>query len=176
MRGRIWSPKWMALLAFTVLVGAAYLASPVLQSGDGRLVIYEADSIIHEGRTAINQYGTIVDGFPCYRVGWRILSRYPYGTAVLIVPFLLAAEVGGKAIGHDPTRQLREHPPRVLEKGLASVIAALACLALALLAFEATGRLAPALLIGALFAFGTSMWSSASRGLWQHGPLILLVT
>ncbi len=26
----------------------------------------------------------------------------------------------------------------------------------------------------AIFAFGTSMWSTASRALWQHGPLVLM--
>jgi hypothetical protein len=36
------------------------------------------------------------------------------------------------------------------------------------------GRTAPALLLGVLFALGTALWSTVSRGLWQHGPLILL--
>jgi hypothetical protein len=45
-----------------------------------------------------------------------------------------------------------------------------------LLVIEMTGRLAPALLVGALFAFATAMWSVVSRGLWQHGPLILIET
>jgi hypothetical protein len=34
--------------------------------------------------------------------------------------------------------------------------------------------MAPALVAGVVFAFGTSLWSTASRGLWQHGPALLL--
>ena len=32
-----------------------------------------------------------------------------------------------------------------------------------------------ALLLAALFAFGTSAYSTAGRGLWQHGPCMLLL-
>lgn len=168
--------KSAVCVLFFLLVGASFIASPVIQSGDGRLVVYEADSLLHAGRTAINQYGTITNGFPCYRVGWRVISRYPYGTAFVTAPFLLAAEVGGDLLGHNPASNIGRHPPRELEKDLASAIAALGVAVMVLLCIELTGRLLPSVLTGAVFAFGTAMWSTVSRGLWQHGPLILLTT
>lgn len=153
-----------------------YLVSPVVQSGDGRLVVYEADSVLHEQNLDLHEFGPIVHGFPCYREDNRILSRYPYGTALVTAPILAAIVVGGRVVGRDPTATIREHAPRNLEKALASIIAALAAAALVVLAQEALGRVAPALLLGAMFAFGTAMWSAVSRGLWQHGPAILLFT
>ena len=80
----------------------------------------------------------------------------------------------GALVGDDPVATIRETFPRKLEKTLASVIAALAVLALMLMGRDVLGRTAPALLLGAIFALGTSLWSTVSRGLWQHGPLILL--
>lgn len=157
-------------------MGAVYLLSPVIQSSDGRLVVYEAEAILHHRTTGLSEFGVAVEGFPCYRVGGRVMSRYPYGTAVVTAPLLFALEMGGRLLGSNPIARLRTQPPRALEKELASLIAAAACLALALLGLEVTRRLAPALLVGAVFAFGTSMWSTVSRGLWQHGPLILLAT
>jgi hypothetical protein len=165
----------VALGLFTIAVAVIYLLSPVIHSGDGRLVVYEAHSELHQQNTDLSEYGAVVDGFPCYRVKGRRISRYPVGTSLVAAPLLLLLETGGRIIGHDPTAHLKEHPPRDLEKTLASLIAALGCLTLALLALQLTNRLLPALLVGALFAFGTGMWSTVSRGLWQHGPLILLV-
>lgn len=170
------SLRVVVLAVFCVVVGAVYLSSPVFQSADGRLVVYEAHSIIHEGNTDLHEFGSITDGFPCYRVENRIISRYPYGTALMTTPLLLAAEQGGRVVGQNPTRDINDLKPWELEKALASIIAVLGCLAIVLLALEMTGRLAPSLVVGVLFAFGTAFWSTISRGLWQHGPLVLLVT
>lgn len=170
------TPTRLVLVVFTVLVATVYVVSPVIQSADGRLVVYEAQSILHDGNTDLHEFGAAVDGFPCYRSNGHIISRYPYGTALVTAPLLLVVETAGKLVGSDPTAHLQAQIPRGLEKTLASLIAALACLALVLLGIEVTGRLAPSLLVGVLFAFGSAMWSTASRGLWQHGPQILLVT
>jgi len=164
----------VALLTFAVLVFAVYEASPVIQSGDSRLVVYESDSLIRETDLDLREFGPIVHGWPCYRERGRALSRYPYGTAIVTAPLLAFAEAGASAVGADLTDSLTRRHPRQLEKALASAIAALAALALVLLAREVVGRLSPALVLGAAFAFGTSLWSTASRGLWQHGPIVLL--
>jgi hypothetical protein len=167
---------WAALALFTAVVTAVYVASPVVQSGDGRLVVYEAKSILHEGNLDLHEYGAAVHGFPCYREGGRILSRYPYGTSFVTVPILAVVAAGGKLLGSNPTSRIRDEPPRVLEKNLAAIIAALTAAAIALLGVVVSGRLATGLLLGALFAFGSSLWSTVSRGLWQHGPAMLLMT
>jgi hypothetical protein len=159
---------------FALGVFAVYAASPVIQSGDSRLVVYESDSLLRHGNLDLHEYGPIVHGWPCYRERGRELSRYPYGTALLAAPLLAFAQAGARLMGKDVTGSLTQTQPRQLEKVLASAIAALAALALLLLAREVVGRLAPALALGVAFAFGTALWSTASRGLWQHGPAVLL--
>jgi hypothetical protein len=61
----------------------------------------------------------------------------------------------------------------VLELIFASLVTAAAA---ALLFYYVRGRLSlpKSLLLAGLFAFGTSAYSTASRGLWQHGPSMLL--
>ena len=160
-------------LLFTLGVFAVYASSPVIQSGDSRLVVYESDSLMRHADLDL-EFGPIVHGWPCYREQERLLSRFPYGTALLTVPVLAVARTAALAVGADPVDSLRRSSPRQLEKVLASALAAFAALALLLLAREVTGRLAPALALGVAFALGTSLWSTASRGLWQHGPVVLL--
>ena len=93
---------------------------------------------------------------------------------MLTLRLVAAARAVSPLTGEDPTDSLRQSHPRQLEKAFASIIAALAALAIVLLAYEILGRLAPALALGVVFAFGTGLWSTASRGLWQHGPVVLL--
>ena len=164
----------VALLAFVIVVFTVFAASPVVQSGDSRLVVYEAESIVTQGDLDLREFGSVIHGWPCYRERERVISRYPFGTALLTVPFLAFTHVAGSAFGVDTTERIRETAPLRLEQLLASAIAALAALALVLLARELTGRLAPALALGLVMALGTSLWSTASRGLWQHGPVVLM--
>jgi hypothetical protein len=164
----------LVALIFAAAVFGVYVASPIIESADSKLVVYEADSLMRQGNVDLSEYGTVVHGYPCTREYGGITSVYPYGTALFTVPFLAAARAGGALVGSDPTESLRRHLPRTLEKGLASGIAALAALMILLLTLEVVGRIGPALVAGVVFAFATPLWSTASRGLWQHGPAVLL--
>jgi dolichyl-phosphate-mannose-protein mannosyltransferase len=166
--------RLLVLSAFTLGVFAVYLASPVIQSSDSSLVIYESESLIHQRNFEVSEYGPVVHDWPCYRERGRAISRYPRGNSVVVLPFLALAEAGAGPLGVDLVKDLKKEKPRRLEKALASVIAALAALSLLLLAREVLSRVAPAVLLGVAFAFGTSLWSTASRGLWQHGPMVLV--
>ncbi|HZX41655.1 MAG TPA: hypothetical protein VFE93_07435, partial [Myxococcaceae bacterium] len=92
--------------------------------------------------------------------------------------------------------QVLPHPPRLLRNWdahfhaegdvhfavFATVerLVASMCTALAVVVFWAACRrrlaAVPALFLAAIFAFGTGLWSTASRLLWQHGPSIALLT
>ncbi len=163
-----------AILLFSIAVFAVYLASPVIQSGDSRLVIYEGNSLVTHSTRNLAAYGPIVHGWPCYRQGSQAVSRYPYGTTLFTIPFQSIAVSVSKLAGDSAVHTLTTVQPRHFEQLLASVIAALAAGAIVLMGVELMGSLAPALLLGAIFAIGTGLWSTASRGLWQHGPMALL--
>ena len=61
-----------------------------------------------------------------------------------------------------------------LERLIASLVVAAAAVVVFLTAGLSLPPLA-ALALAAIFAFGTSAWSTASRALWQHGPSMLLI-
>jgi len=73
---------------------------------------------------------------------------------------------------------LADHGPNAqtarLEKLVASAIVALAT-ALMYLVARRFLTLRASILLALIFAFATSMWSTASRALWQHGPSALLL-
>lgn len=152
LRSRTWG---LPLLLFTVAVLAVYVASPVVQSGDSRLVVYEADSLLREGNRDVSEFGPIVHGWPCYVEHGQVISRFPYGAAFATAPLLGVVRLVDSVVGADVTASMAQQQPRNLEKALASIFSALAALGIVLLAREMTVRFAPAAMMGVLFAFGT---------------------
>lgn len=63
---------------------------------------------------------------------------------------------------------------QILEVLIASFWASLAAVLLYLMARRHLS-VAQALILSLLFCFGTSIYSTASRGLWQHGPSVMLL-
>jgi hypothetical protein len=98
---------------------------------------------------------------------------------LLAVPVVAVADlVCRRLCAEDLDRLLRDRP--AAHGRLERLVASLAVAATAALIYG-IGRLrldgiGPALLLAGIFAFGTSAWSTASRGLWQHGPSMLMLT
>ena len=99
---------------------------------------------------------------------------YPIGTPLLVLPLVWAADKAAGLLGLDLEAAAIRASPLFLELILASIITAGAA-TLLYYYFRERLPLGPALLLAGLFAFGTSAYSSASRGLWQHGPSMLLL-
>ena len=91
---------------------------------------------------------------------------------------LLAAPAVAVAAWVDPgiqaARQSKAFPTK-FEKNLASVYAAIAALLFFWLIYSHFPSVPIALATTVIFALGTSMWSTASRALWQHGPLVMML-
>ena len=106
----------------------------------------------------------------------RRQSIFPIGTAIVAAPVYLALD----ALAHV------QHRPLVLtsiaferqrlhdEKTAAGALAALAAVLMFWCLCEFC-TVAVALLLTAVFAFGTSMWTIGSQALWQHGPVNLVL-
>jgi hypothetical protein len=165
---------WTAVVAVGVVAFAVYAASPVILSFDSRLVLYESTAIVEHQSLDLTDYEPIVRGWPLHERDGHAFSRYPYGTALLVTPLVGAIMLGGEIVGYDWPGEIRERAPRDVEKGIASLIAALAAAGMTLLTWQLTRRVVPAVVTGLLFAFATSAWSEASRALWQHGPVVLM--
>ena len=97
----------------------------------------------------------------------RVISIYPLLPGILNVPVFAAADALGVDLYAERFR---------LSMISASLVSALSVLFL-FLALDGLGfRRSTALLTTAAYAFGTCVWSVTSRGLFQHGPSLLLQT
>ncbi len=111
--------------------------------------------------------------------GGHIYSYYPIATPLLVSPVVwLINKLYPMVYPTDFYTYLEQHAPNShtarMEKLIASVIVALAAALMYLVARRELGILA-SLVITFIFAFATSMWSTASRALWQHGPSALFL-
>lgn len=114
---------------------------------------------------------------------------YPIGTALVTLPLMAAMDAGlhvagpaaiflaGGRLGpvwHAFFERDYLTAHLQVEVALASVIVALAAALLFLTARVYLG-MANSIALALLFAFGTPAWSTASRALWQHGPVMLML-
>jgi len=99
--------------------------------------------------------------------GGRVVSIYPILPGLLNVPAYAAAGALGFDLYADRIR---------LSMISASLISALSVVFLFLALDRLARRRSTAVLLAAAYAFGTCVWSVASRGMFQHGPSVLLQT
>lgn len=167
---------WWAAGLF-VLVAGVYLDSKVATSYDSKWSLHQALSLVREGDLDLDEYRAVIPAgeYRVEEVDGRLRSIFPVGGVLLATPLAAVAEA---ASGGELSARLRAAPPdwpaRKLEKTVASLLVAAAALFL-FLAARRRGLTPPQAFLAALaFALATSAWSTGSRGLWQHGPLMLL--
>jgi hypothetical protein len=107
----------------------------------------------------------------------HLVSRYPLAPALLAVPCywpqVLTADRLAPGWDRDP-ETARRFSERMAKTTAAVLAALLAVLLLRLLRLLGVGRMAlPAVLVAAL---GSSLWTTASQSLWEHGPAALALT
>ena len=153
---------------------AAYALSPVKTSYDSRWVLHTAMSIAHGKGGDLSDYNDTLDRSKFYatrHMGGRPYNLFPVGPPLLVMPAVIVWD------RIDPSFSSRLHNGgwEGPEKFLASVIGAAAVAVFFWLIFGQFGHLYVAAGSAFIFAFCTSMWSTATRALWQHGPLVLML-
>lgn len=167
---------------FIVALFLCYIANrrtiPFLYGGDtipARLIPF---SVLGFGRLTLDPFRYNMEAAGGYR--WYIKERdghlisfYPIGAALVALPVYVPAYVALAATGPVTRARLFAFAP-VVEKIAASFIAALCC---ALVFLLALGRAPPRVAAGAAITLGlaSSMWATASQGLWPHGPVALMI-
>jgi hypothetical protein len=167
----------LALLTFVV-----HVLSPVTTSTDSAWTFHVAASLLREGDIDLDEYRRVIDLDLDYRLrifGDHIYYYYPIATPLLVSPVVasvnLAMELANRGEFYD---YLLTHGPddrtAALEKLIAAALVSGSTLLMYFVMRRSLGHLSS--LFGAtIFAFGTSMWSTASRALWQHGPSAFLL-
>jgi hypothetical protein len=148
------------------LVMIFHLASGVTTSFDSRWVIPTAKSMVSRGDTDLNEYKDQIekDDYRIERIKGHLYSIFPVGVPLLAAPFVLPAN-----------SSIVDQYYADLEKTIAVFMVALTAVFLYLASLTLL-RSKYALSLALIFAFGTSAWSTASRGLWQHAPSMLMLT
>jgi len=154
------SPVSAVRLGLVLFVALVANGRPI-GSGDARPTERVAASLVQQRRLDLDAYPDVEEPF-ARQVGAHRVSIYPIGSAILAAPVFAAARV---------LFALDETGLALAGKWAASLFSAAA----AALLYLAIGRRRPhreALWTAAVFALGTSIWST-SQALWQHPAAVL---
>lgn len=156
-----------------LLIFLGHSISPVSQSGDSGWAIPLALSILYERDLDLDEYASQIAPTDSRidRIGGHYYSYFPYGTSLISLPFVLLATLFDPQI---PVHTQVAYPE--LEIVIASAIVAATSTVMYAIARQRHLSVLTAFFTTLLFAFGTSVWSTASRALWQHGPSILMLS
>lgn len=180
--------RWVTLqpLALFVLVAAAFWMTPVRDPADSRYSLLLSESLLRGTGFALDRYlplpldpaiypGMDADGLPyqIVREQGHLYYLYPPGSSLLSLPFVaLLDRLGVSVLRAGGRYDFRAE--RFVQGLLASALMAGLTVVLYL-----TGRmlLPPLWSLGVALgsAFGTSVWSTASRVLWSHTWEIVLL-
>jgi len=164
----------LAFAIFAILL-AIYAFSTVRTSSDSRWSLHTAMSLVRGHGGDLTEYMPALKRNDFYSIeypGGRPHTYFPIGVSILAVPAVAIAWWVRPAF----FEELQDHVPDGFEKVVASIIGALAAVIFFRLIYSQFESLGTALAGTAIFALGTSMWSTATRALWQHGPLVLMFT
>jgi hypothetical protein len=172
------STRTALLTAIVLFLGllVTYVASPVRTSEDSRWSIATTMSFIRGTGGDLSAYlppspDYAPAGYALRTHGNHTYTMYPIGTSLLAVPAVVLR------MWIDPTFEtaIRTTVPDGTEKIIASVYGAIAAALFFFVVFIRFKDVPVALTTALIFALCTSMWSTATRALWQHGPLILML-
>jgi hypothetical protein len=174
-----------ALFVFSL---AVFLVSPLVDTADSTYSMVLSESILHHHSTNLNWFRApgpvdtaatsappLVSSTDTYQLGWlrgRLVYRFPNGSSILSLPFVEIANLAGLSAAN-PDGSYHKRDEFVIQRVLASLLMA----TLVVLVLRSSMLLLPAqkgLLIAIAFAFGTQVWSTATRALWGHTWMIFL--
>lgn len=172
---------WLFIIVFYF-----HSESRVIVSTDSMWSIYLAQSFVREGDMLLDEYRSLARERKNYGLRKRkghLYSYFPMGTALLASPFVWAynktlpqiAQVLPGFPRHLSTEELSaENMNLLLQRTIASILVALTVVVIFYLALQSLS-IWQASGVALLAAFCTPLWSTGSRGLWQHGPSALLL-
>ncbi len=175
-------PEYLILIAIFLITYGIHALSPVTTSTDSAWSFHVAASILREHNINLDEYRNLIDMKIDYRlrlVDGHIYYYYPVATPLLITPVVwLINKVYPIFYPTNFYTYLAQHAPNShtakMEKLIASGFVALSAVLIYLIGRRYLGVM-KSLLLTFIFAFSTSMWSTASRALWQHGPSVLFL-
>jgi len=170
---RLDPPALISFLLFALLL-TIFAASPVRTSTDSRWSIYTAMSFAQGHGGDLTEYLPIIAEEKFYAIEYpdgRPRTRYPIGPSLLAAPVVVVYSWLHPRLADE----LRAHIPVRTEQFIACLVGAAAGAIFFWVIFSQFQSILIASLSTFIFAFCTSIWSTATRALWQHGPLVLML-
>jgi hypothetical protein len=164
----------ISLALFTLML-VIYAASPIKTPTDSRWVVDTAISFADGHGGDLTEFMPMLEQQNFYSIEYpdgRPRTRYPIGTALLAMPIVVVMAW----VRPGWVQGLQSCMPQGTEQFIASIVGAAAGVVFYWVILSQFQSQAIALASAAIFAFGTSMWSTATRALWQHGPLVLMLS
>lgn len=177
------SNPYLIILAIFTVTFIIHGWSPVTTSTDSAWTFHLAASILQGGNINLDEYHNLIDLKLDYRLrvfDGHIYSYYPIATPILVTPIVwFINEVYPFFYRNDFYSYLSLHAPdnhtAKIERLIASGIVALSAVLIYLISHQYL-EVGNSLILSFIFAFATSMWSTASRALWQHGTSVLFLS
>ena len=174
-----------------IVTGLIFALSPICVLADSNYSMLLSESVIFDHSTHLNAYrfpAPIREDTRCMpplppipfesqtfqlaRVDGNVLYCYPHGTSILSIPFVALMRMFGVSPLTADGRYNQAGEAEI-QRLLASLLMAGFTLVLFRTATLLLGVL-PSLFIASGTAFGTQVWSTASRAMWSHTWLIFL--
>jgi hypothetical protein len=169
-------------LIFLVVFIGHFWGSINSTSYDSMWTIPTTLSMIREKNVDLDEYQRVIEKERYYAIemiGHHLYSVYPIGTSMLAIPFIYVLDrFLDRGLSIDLGKVLKNNYEirGGIEIWIASVFMAVSSMFIYLIADVSLKNLKYSILTVFIFAFCTSVWSTASRALWQHTSSILLLT
>lgn len=182
------------LIVFVFLVVfMGHVASRNVQSFDSIWSVHTARSILLEGNTDLNEYTSqleVEDYRDLLEIDGHFYTIFPVGPSIMAIPFVAASEVVFQFIVPSvpfleeyirgrSVDELGEFNSVTVHKAVevisASFIVALTAVFILLMGLRLLESIPWALVLVFIFSFCSPAISTASRGLWPHGPSMLML-
>ncbi|MCR9140781.1 MAG: glycosyltransferase family 39 protein [bacterium] len=176
MRERILDLALGLLIACVVF--SVHFRAQVVTISDSTWNVYTALSLLDQGDADLNEYEALLKGMDFWAIDTidgRHYNYFPIGPSIFAVPLIAAArKFPGGLLYFNQNGFAHRDPHTNLQLYTASCATAIAAMLMYLIARFGLRR-APAFVLALLFAFGTPLYSTASRALWQHGPSLVFL-
>ena len=164
----------LSFCLFSLLL-AVFVASPIRIPTDSRWSVHTALSFARGHGGDLTEFLPIIEKLKfdaIQSLDGHPRSRYPIGTSLLVAPAVAVIA----AMRPKWAMDLRGAIPERTEQFLASIIGAVTGVVFFWLVFLNFRSVPIGLFSAAMLSFSTSVWSTSTRALWQHGPLILMLS
>lgn len=180
---------WLICCLIFLVSLSVYLNSGAIRVSDAKYTLLLSEQIIDRGTFRLDEHfwsnsrgpgekPSVKRGielpYQVREVNGHLYSSYAYGTAILSIPFVLAYRAIGVST-RDPKGNFDFRFERVIQKNIASILMALACVIFYLISRILLPRFT-SIIVTVTAGFGTQVWSTASTGLWSHTWKVVLLS